>query len=213
MNRLTKSSNINELYVVDHEKVNPDANGYSGETTHIYRLEKYGWKFVILLIFCMIVYNFPWAQKIDTTIQGVQCRIGDADYSEDVSIIVKGVYKQYLVKNDIFEGTVSIDKYDSTLAIPMSTAHFHNGNASLEYITYSKAGKILNIHTLGFLSCTPNFDRLFIGVYEPIDGDSKSWNGNNGLIICAPANNRVEALSVAKILLSKSKVLSQVNWE
>ena len=72
----------------------------------------------------MIVYNFPWAQKIDTTIQAVQCRIGHVGYSEDVSIIIKGVYKQYLVKNDIFEGTV-------ILAIPMSTAHFHNGNASI----------------------------------------------------------------------------------
>ena len=47
MNRLTKSSNNNELYVVDHEIVNPDTNGYSGKATHIYGLGKYGWKFVL----------------------------------------------------------------------------------------------------------------------------------------------------------------------
>lgn len=31
MDRLTRSSNNHEFYVVDHEKVNPDTNGYSGE--------------------------------------------------------------------------------------------------------------------------------------------------------------------------------------
>lgn len=31
MDRLTRSSNNHEFYVVDHAKVNPDTNGYSGE--------------------------------------------------------------------------------------------------------------------------------------------------------------------------------------
>ena len=166
-----------------------------------------GWIFVIVLVVCIIIYIFPWQHKIDTTIQGVQWRIGDADYSEDVLITVKGIYKQYLFKDDVFEGKISIDIYDFSLDVPIIPAHFDDGYASLIY-HYD----FLDMRSFGTLSCTPNFDQLFIGLHEPIDTRPKGWNGDNGLNICAPANNRTQALETAKILSKKSKLFSKINW-
>lgn len=160
--------------------------------------------FIILLIFCFIIYVFPWIHKIDTTIQGIQFRISDEDYSEDVSIKVKGVYNQYLIKNDTFEGIISIDSYDFTLDVPITPTKFYDGHADLIYD---------NMHSLGWLICTPDFDKLMITVYEPKEVISKGWSGENGLIISAPAKNRVQALEIAKILFNKSKWLSRTKWD
>ena len=167
-----------------------------------------GWIFVIILLVGIIIYIFPWPHKIDTIMQGVQWRIGDADYSEDVSITVKGVYKQYLFKDDIFEGKISIDIYDNTLDVPIIPTHFNDGYASLIY-QYA----FNDIRSFGNLSCTPNFDQLLITVHEPIDGQRKGWHGDNGLNISAPANNRTQALETAKILSNKSNILSKANWK
>jgi hypothetical protein len=171
-------------------------------------LKKSGWIFGIVIIVCLIICIFPWRHKIDTTIQGIQCRMGDEDYSEDVSINVKGVYKNYLIKNDSFEGTISIDSYDFTLGVPIIPTQFSDGYANLQY----EGKNYLEFYIFGFFICTPNFDKLLIGVHEPIEGDSKSWSGENGLIICAPAKNRIQAVEIAKILSRKSKWLSHADW-
>jgi hypothetical protein len=68
------------------------------------------------------------------------------------------------------------------------------------------------MRTLGILCCSPNFDKLLIGISEPIEADAKSWSGDNGLFISAPAENRVQALEVARELSSKSKYLSRTDW-
>lgn len=167
-------------------------------------LKKRGWIFVSVLIVGLVIYIIPWRHTIDTTIQGIQCRIGDEDYSENVSIKVKGVYTQYLIKNDTFEGMISIDSYDFTLDVPIAPTQFYDGHANLIYD---------NMRSLGMFICTPNFDKLLITVDEPIEATSKSWSGNNGLIISAPAKNRAQALEIAKILSSKSKWLSPTKWD
>lgn len=175
------------------------------------RFRKWSWILAIVLVICLVIYVFPWRHKIDITVRGIQCRIGDADYSEDVLITVKGVYKQYLIKNDTFEGTISIDIYDFTLDMPMTPALFYDGYANLIYLNIQDG--VPNMRTFGLLSCTPNFDKMLIGVSEPLEAESKCWSGENGLFICAPAQNRAQALESAKILSSKSKLLSHTNWD
>lgn len=178
------------------------------------RLKKWRWVFGIVLIASLIICIFPWRYKINKTIQGVQCRFGDVEYSEDVSITVKGEYKRYLLKNDKFEGTIAIRPYDLTYELPLFPITFTGGIGNLYYGGFVKGSPVMK--SLGFISCTPDFDKLFIGVNEPIMGGENgrsSWNGANGLFICAPAENREQALKVANFLSSKSDWLRLAEWK
>ncbi|HEX3021891.1 MAG TPA: hypothetical protein VHP81_05815 [Lachnospiraceae bacterium] len=67
-----------------------------------------------LVLVCLALYKIPWTTNVDKTIDGVECRIGDKDYLDNVTISIKGTYKNYLFKNDTFKGTIEIDKYDFT---------------------------------------------------------------------------------------------------
>jgi hypothetical protein len=78
------------------------------------RIKTFGYISIIILAMIILLTLVPWTDKISTTIQGVQCRIGDTNYEENVSITIDGKYKSYLFKNDTFNGTISIDKYDFT---------------------------------------------------------------------------------------------------
>ena len=102
------------------------------------RRNKIGWILTSIIIICLSIYFIPWRHKIDTTIQGVQFRIGDKEYSKDVSIKVNGVYKQYLIKKDTFEGAISIDIYDFTHNTTIATTTFYDGHGDLIYKNKNK---------------------------------------------------------------------------
>lgn len=174
-------------------------------------LRKWSWIFAVVTIVCLILYVFPWQYDVDSRIQGVQFRIGDEGYSEKVSVAIKGEYKRYLFKNDTFEGTISIDRYPYTLEEPIIQAVFIDGYASITYAGVKDGDP--DMHMLGVLCCTPDFRKLLIGISEPLNADSGSWSTKNGLVICAPAESRAEALKNAKLLSRKSKLLSKVNWK
>lgn len=175
------------------------------------RLKKWSWIFVIVLIAGIIICVFPWRHKIDTVIQGAEYRIGDADYSEDITITVKGIYRQYLLKSNTFEGTFSVSKYNFTSDVLIAPTAFCDGYTNLTYSDITNG--VPHISTLGILCCSSSFDKLLICVSEPVDADSKSWNGENGLFICAPAESRTQALEIAQTLSGKSEWLSHTNWK
>lgn len=170
--------------------------------------KRLGLIFAVILITFLVLYNVPWRYKIDTTIKGVQSRIGDENYVEDVSIIVKGVYKQFLFKEDIFDGNISVDKYDFT-AYGSNTPFYFNNSFSVLIYTRALNGSPIN-KALGSIISQPDFKQLLITVYEPIESDSKGWSADNGLFISAPAENRDQAIIIAKTLSEKQKWL--VNW-
>lgn len=167
------------------------------------RIIKIAVMLAISIVF-LILWFLPWELEIDTTLYGAQYRIGEQNYSEDVAIIVKGVYKQYLFKKDPFIGTISIDKYDFTQNELITPIYFTD--SSLTY-TEIQEGKTY-LYTLGILTCTPDFNNILILISEPIKADSKSWSGENGLFISIPARNREEALENARFLSSKSEWIS-----
>lgn len=178
------------------------------------RLKKWILFFGIVLIVSLVIYILPWRYRIDKTIQGVQYRLGDEEYSEDVTITIKGVYKRYLFKDDKFEGTLAISLYDLTSELPLFPITFSDG---IGYVLYGGNIKGRPVHEpLGFISCTPDFDKLLLSVSEPIIGSKRSgssWTSENGLLICAPAENREQALNILSLLSRKSKWLNSTEWK
>ncbi|HEX3076026.1 MAG TPA: hypothetical protein VHQ24_04080 [Lachnospiraceae bacterium] len=140
---------------------------------------------------------------MDKTIEGVECRIGDKDYLDNVTISIKGTYKNYLFKNDTFKGTIEIDKYDFTKNGASVLLEFLDGAGALTYFNFRNGEPELD--SLGRIFCNPSFDKVLIFVFEPIAADSSSWSADNGLFISAPSATREEAIEIPKSFSDWSK--------
>lgn len=161
-----------------------------------------------LLIILIGVSVLPWKNKIDTTVKAFQLDINDPEYSENISVVIKGVYNRYLFRNDTFNGDIYIETYDYTYnSVPLNLS-FDDNIANLIYIDKEN---ILKINSLGFLICNSNFEEIFIGVNTPLNSESNGWSKENGIIICGNAKTREEAIDIAKSLSEKSKWLSKGN--
>ncbi|MDF2941756.1 MAG: hypothetical protein K0S01_614 [Herbinix sp.] len=174
-------------------------------------IKKWGWLPKVILISAVALFTLPWQHKINTNIQGIQSRIGDNAYSEEVSITVVGVYKQFLIKKDTFEGTITIDKYPSTMNASPVRAVFYDGYSDLAY--FDTRGSIVSFVSLGGFTCTPDFSKLLIIVSEPIEANTKSWNSKDGLFIAAPAKDHADALKLTKELSKKGGRISHIEWK
>lgn len=175
-------------------------------------VKKFGLLIIVVITVCILLYIIPFRHKINTTLEGVQCRLGDASYSENISISVQGNYFSYLFKDDRFEGKILIDKYDYTLdgscVFPL---RFTDGWTPLIYHNINKDGIPVD-NTLGSIYCTPAFRKILIIVYEPIDGDSKGWESEKGLFISIPAKTRSQAVNNAKLLSKRDNEISLIKW-
>ena len=165
---------------------------------------------IILLCFCFI----PIQSKIDMEIAGIQCRNNDQnEYFEEKRITIKGTYNHYLFKtgDDYFNGQFSIDGYTFTYD-NSSSFYINSKNKLTNSIYYTNFNAIENgddifIHFFGIISCKQNLERFLICIYDPIDSTSNNWNSENGLIICAPASNRKEAIEIAQ------NEMNTFNWK
>ena len=116
----------------------------------------------LIIILCIIIYNFTFRNKIDTTIQGVEYCIGNSDYIENVTILVKGTYYDSIFKNDRFEGKISVDKYDFTYEKKLLPLYFFNNNYATIRYTYTNTSTDKKDITLGFLRTTSDFNKILI---------------------------------------------------
>lgn len=115
--------------------------------------------------------------------------IGNSDYIENVTILVKGTYYDSIFKNDRFEGKISVDKYDFTYEKKLLPLYFFNNNYATIRYTYTNTSTDKKDITLGFLRTTSDFNKILIEIAEPLGGSSQSWDADSGLLIAAPAKN------------------------
>lgn len=170
------------------------------------------WILVTISLIFIIAYKVPYSRKIDKVINAIQFRIGDSDYEEELLITIKGVYKHYLFKDDIYDGIIKIDKYGFTNEFPLlKPITLENGNGLLIY-GGGIQGKLVH-EALGLIICTPRFDELFISVNEKEEEYRNGWNSLDGLCISGPAENKEQALDIVDILSKDDNVLSDISWD
>lgn len=160
-----------------------------------------------LITVCLV----PLTQKIDRVLEGVEYRIGDSTYEEHRRIEIRGQYRRYLLKNNTFEGEITIEGYDFSDKSPKVMFEVHDGYASFTYFGMEGVAPYLN--TLGTISFANNFKQVLICVSEPIEAGSKTWSSENGLFIVAPTTNREEALVLAKKLSQKTEWMAKIDWK
>jgi hypothetical protein len=165
-----------------------------------------------ILIGLVGICFMPLSQNIDIVLDGKEYRIGNSEYEEDRTIEIQGKYKDYLFRDDTFEGKINIggynflDKYDETNFTVVDEV------ASLRYYGVDQGRTIIT--SFGAMAFSNNFKEVLICVDEPAsESSSKSWTSENGLFIVAPATNHELDLLLAKKLSKKSDWLSGVKWK
>jgi hypothetical protein len=158
---------------------------------------------------------------VDTTLDGVQYRIGDPSYVERVTIKMTGIYKSYLFKDSTFYGAIEISNKDFTKEY-MASITFNGDYSYLTYYDYGKksdkvteTGIVATPIVLGQVSAAKDFKQLLFTVFdEYAEQKGVGWNMKSGTVIVAPATTRTEAVQIAEKLATGSSILNKVkSWK
>ncbi len=168
------------------------------------------WITIIILI-GIVISVLPYSRNIDMTLDGGMYRIGDPIYHEHTSLVIKGVYRNYLFKDNTFSGFIEISNIDETYGSEVFKLRYSKSIAPLIYDKSTKYN--IGQFSVGQIINKTDFEEILVIVSEPIIGSSKSWNGDNGLFIVAPSDNRDEAIERAELLSKENGWLSAVEWE
>lgn len=157
-----------------------------------------------LLIIGIISFAF-WnslPKKIDQTFNGYLFGTGEKDeIDEEVTITVKGEMYKKLFGQDRFKGTIDIQG-----DIPENLV-LNEGHVEIVFIDNSGILSTFNFKRhYGQLFINSNFNKFAIIVFDEVertkDGASYSWDPENGLVIAAPATNRIEALDLSNEIIN-----------
>lgn len=160
---------------------------------------------IISLLFIGVIgfviwYSLP--KEIDQTFNGYLFGTGEKDeINEEVTITVKGEMYKKLFGQDRFKGTIDIQG-----DIPENFV-LNEGYVEIVFVENSGILSTFNFKRhYGQLFINSNFNKLAIIVFDEVertkDGASYSWDPENGLVIAAPATNRIEALDLSNEVIN-----------
>ena len=154
---------------------------------------------------------------VDTTVDGIQYRINDPGYEERVTIKISGIYKESLFSDSTFNGKIQVSNYDFTKDYTVDMKF----NGDFSYVTYYNYGDKVTDHikatgiveapkALGQICTAKSFKQVMMTVFEEgVGEDNAGWNKDSGLVICAPAATRAEAVTLAEKLAKGSSVFKE----
>ena len=147
---------------------------------------------ILIIIIGVSISVLPWCRDIDITLSGIQFKTGDAEYTEEKTINIRGRYWRYLFKNDRFEGRIEVEGYDFTFdermwPVKLSFDNSRDGRSSFLSYDGTANGRFLDGVTWLIFS-EPDFSEILIIPY--------GGGGEDTIFISAPANNRAEAIDI-----------------
>ena len=148
------------------------------------------------MLVSLIISNAPISKKIDITLQGKQCNIGDSLDIEDITVTIKGRYRQYFLKDNTFNGKIYTSIHGYIWGSYQGKLIFEDNISTI----YMKSDDFVS-GTFGTMVVTSNFSEVLILVHEQYSSGGNGWTGENGTFISV-------ALEIAKMLSEKSVWLS-----
>lgn len=67
---------------------------------------------LIAILLALILYFSSFIETIDVTLEGLEYRISQNEYQEEVAIQIEGTYKKYLFQEEEFSGMITVSGYD-----------------------------------------------------------------------------------------------------
>ena len=169
---------------------------------------------VALFLIGVRLHNVPVVYDINVTLNGIQARIGDADYAEETTISFRGTYSRYRLgtRANVFRGRVEVEGYDFTFDNRLTVSFdVDSGGSTLYYQgfdhrPYGRTSILAEV--LGRIWLEPCFSQVLITVYDPPLG----WTSYDGLYISAPATNREEAAELAGRMTESAWSSVEIKW-
>ncbi len=150
------------------------------------------WGVVALALVILAVCLLPYPKTMRGEYAAIEWRCGDAAYERPLTVHIDGVYRDYLFREDGFEGVIAIEGYPQTENRDIRLRFAIDRQAAMFY-----ADDFGFLKSFGFILLAPGGDEFVIGVYEEVadeQGSASAWDGSDGLLITCPAQNRAEAV-------------------
>ncbi|WP_206669687.1 hypothetical protein [Paenibacillus luteus] len=136
--------------------------------------------------------------------EGVKYKLGVNDEQTviPVSIHIDGKLSRSLIGRQTFKGKLSIE--GEHIPVPENQdqleLHFEKNRSALMVYRYYENGQP-KMYSYGQLYINKDFSELTIAVYTKDGEGGGSWDGNDGLMISAPASDRMNALQLSNRLM------------
>lgn len=144
---------------------------------------------LVLCVLCFyIYYTFP--RTVNLSYEGIKYTIGDLQQQKQIKMNIKGFYYNKLFTKDYFKGSINIE--DETY--PRLKLLVGEELQMVSYRDYEAGGAL---HHYGEIFISEKLENLTICKQTEKDG----WNSEKGIMVSAPAKNRVEALEISNKLM------------
>lgn len=153
-----------------------------------------------VIVIATIAYTFP--TNVNKELDGVIFRLGtsDKEYCIPVKVLFDG-YVKNTINGKTYKGDIIIN--NSELDVVLLFDKSNRNRSTLADYDFDMDGQRYKLST--FIADS-DFEKLAIAVYDNFanSGDTQYiWSSTDGMLIVAPAKDRIEAVNVAKEILSK----------
>ena len=159
----------------------------------------------------LFILFFPWPHHIDVSqelLQWENALNGGSTETQWRQVELQGTYYDSILGDDRFETTaLSIDGLPVALEGNISSGHsVYNRCVMLQYLSFSVKG--IDGQFMGYLYFSKDF-RSFLLILPY--GELGVENGNP--LMCYPAQNREEAVALAREIMGQKQYLPEARWE
>lgn len=153
---------------------------------------------VIVGLIVLAVCFAPWPTRVRGSFEALEWRLGDPDVQTRRTVTIDGVYLNYLFKADGFAGTFEIEGHPETQL--EKTYWYTDGEAKFQMTYFDPQDGMLR--TVGILMIDPHGPEFSVLIMED-DGEGRGWDGDDGIVVSWPAEDRAQALEGFKALAPK----------
>lgn len=162
------------------------------------------WIVVAVVVVGLIYYFLP--RQIQMEAPGIKYRLGVENQGtvKPVYVHIKGALYRGWLGNRTFRGTLGIEGEE----LPVSEVNREleiqldkNNFGWLHY--YNVQDEFLGLYLYGTVTFAKDYSKVTFNIHEKDSDYSSQWNGEDGLMLSAPASNREEALQISNELMGR----------
>ena len=168
------------------------------------------WLCAAVFILAAAVCVLPVRRPVDRQVQAIRWQACHEETgSEQATVILKGVYLDYLFLTDRYEGDLMIEGVDITQRAG-AFAGCTLDDAGLLYYANEEA----LLESVGFIAATPGMEEFVIGLYEKDDNGVGTWDSGSGTVLTSSSGTREQAVNLTRQILRITRNrLAGVSWE
>ncbi len=158
------------------------------------------WCIFIAVIALLAVCLLPLPRSINREGTALRWRAGHPDEEcAQVGVSIRGIYMDYLLFNDYFDGDVMIEGVEITQREGALTRVRMDQEG---YLAYTDAAGMLR--STGFIVAPAGFEEFAICLYDYDEGEKHgSWSGDNGIVLTWQAADREAAVQKTRRIVGK----------